>query len=200
MAGTADTIPDGLGLSDELVEGFRSMFGIFDADGAGSISKQNLRDFYAKFGVTFSDDDLDYLMRLFNRGDDSDGGGRKDGQSIDFSAFVKTLDAKSRISRDAFADAFDMFNTSKSGTLTKDELMQAMGFLGEIITEEEADEMLQVAATKDAFVASLQGQIVDSDDSGGGGGGPSLAIHPSSPQHGGNACLLYTSPSPRDRG
>ena len=167
---------DELGLSSELVEGFRSMFNIFDATGSGDITKENLRDFYAKFGVTFSEDDLNYLLRTFNDGDSSK-------ETIAFDNFARTLDAKSRISRDAFADAFDMFNTSKTGTLTKDELVQAMGFLGEVITEEEADEMLQVASSKEAFVATLQGQI-DSVP-GSSSAAPQLQIHPMSPQRNG---------------
>jgi len=170
-------INDDLGLGSELLEGFKAMFTIFDADGAGSISKENLRDFYAKFGVTFSDDDLAYLLRTFNAAD-------PDKQTIDFNDFAKTLDARSRrISRDAFADAFDMFNTSKTGKLTKDELVKAMGSLGEVVTEEEAEEMLQVASSKDSFIATLQGQI-DTDPAQGGVG---LAIHPASPQRSGGA-------------
>ncbi len=167
---------DELGLSPELLDGFRSMFSIFDASGSGKITSDNLRDFYAKFGVTFSDDDLQYLMRTFN-------GGAAGADSIRFDDFAKTLDAKSRISRDAFADAFDMFNTSKSGSLTKGELMQAMGCLGEAITEEEAEEMLQVASSKDAFIATLQGQLDSDSVSAAAPTGPK--IHPMSPQHSG---------------
>ncbi len=140
------------------------MFDIFDADGNGVVSGDNLKGFYAKFGITFSDDDVRYLLQTFT--------GAGDGE-ISFDAFSRTLEAKTHIARDAFGDAFEMFNTSKSGKLSRDELVKAMSLLGEVVTEEEADEMLQVAATKAAFVNTLHGQVA---------GEANLQVHPASPR------------------
>ena len=51
-------------------------------------------------------------------------------------------------SQEAFEDAFDLFNSSGTGTMTQAELQGALQKLNEQVTEEEAAEMLQLASTR----------------------------------------------------
>ena len=77
-----------------------------------------------------------------------------DETSVTFEAFAKAMHSKmaNPAYNEAFADAFDLFDTGRKGELTKAELIAGMDKLGEKLTEEEAEEMLKVAAKRDDFV------------------------------------------------
>ena len=76
---------------------------------------------------------------------------------VDFSAFATSMHEKMADARfnEAFGDAFDLFDSNKSGELSKVELMTGMSMLGETLTEAEADEMLKIAKKKDDFVRAM---------------------------------------------
>jgi len=94
-------------------------------------------------GQSFGEEDLKYMLRQFG-----------DENSVDFIKFAKSMHSKmaNPAYNEAFADAFDLFDTGKKGELTKTELIAGMDKLGEKLTEEEAEEMLKVAAKRDDFV------------------------------------------------
>lgn len=77
-----------------------------------------------------------------------------DDSAVQFEQFAKSMHSKmaNPAYNEAFADAFDLFDVGKKGELTKTELIEGMNKLGEKLTDEEAEEMLKVAAKRTDFV------------------------------------------------
>ena len=123
------------GISKDKVDEFAAAFALFavPVDGGHRITLESLRAMLAKFGQDYGEDDLKYMLRQFSSraGDGSAG--------VDFDAFATSMHEKMADTRfnEAFGDAFDLFDSNKSGELSKVELMTGMQMLGETLTEAE---------------------------------------------------------------
>eukprot|EP01138_Halocafeteria_seosinensis_P002811 gb/GECG01002872.1/.p1 GENE.gb/GECG01002872.1/~~gb/GECG01002872.1/.p1 ORF type:complete len:251 (+),score=50.15 gb/GECG01002872.1/:1-753(+) len=136
------------GIPADKVDEYMAAFEMFDTNRQGKITHSMLKEVLnGQFGQTFSDEDIDYMLKQFS----------DDGQ-VTFEKFAKSLSEKmaNPAYDEAFADAFDLLDSDKQGTLTKEKLQEGMKKLGENLTDEEADEMLKVASTKDDFVKLMR--------------------------------------------
>ena len=134
------------GIPKDKVDEYAAAFSLFAESrgggaGAGhSITLESLRRMLSKFGQDFPEDDLKYMLRQFSSRAGETG-------EVDFAAFATSMHEKMADARfnEAFGDAFDLFDSNKSGELSKVELMTGMSMLGENLTEAEADEVRRAA-------------------------------------------------------
>lgn len=135
------------GIPKDKVDEYAAAFSLFAESrgggaGAGhSITLESLRRMLSKFGQDFPEDDLKYMLRQFSSRAGETG-------EVDFAAFATSMHEKMADARfnEAFGDAFDLFDSNKSGELSKVELMTGMSMLGENLTEAEADEVRSAEA------------------------------------------------------
>ncbi|KAH0842860.1 Calmodulin [Fonsecaea pedrosoi] len=125
-------------LSDEEVKAYKDVFALFDKDGSGTITAQELGEIMKSLGQNPSDSELQDMINEV----DVDRSG-----SIDFEEFLKMM--STTVKAQDFAHetraAFNVFDKDGSGTISADELRQVMKSLGENLTDEEIDEMIREA-------------------------------------------------------
>ena len=103
----------------ELAQAFAMMAGR-----GGAITKKSLKDFFARFGERFTDDELDYVIDQL-RGDEKT-------HAVDRKAFAASMDARLQLGSTTpgvFGDVFDVFDKSSTGTLSSRELRSAMSMM-----------------------------------------------------------------------
>ena len=129
------------GIPKDKVDEYAAAFALFaepreGGRGGHAITLESLRRMLSKFGQDFPEDDLKYMLRQFSSR-------AADTGEVDFAAFATSMHEKMADARfnEAFGDAFDLFDSNKSGELSKVELMTGMSMLGENLTEAEADEV-----------------------------------------------------------
>lgn len=171
------------GIGQDKVEEYKAAFDMFDTDRSGRITVAKLGAVLNdRFGQNFSQDDLGYMLRQFGE----PGSGAAD-NGVDFVSFALSLHEKLNDARynEAFGDAFDLFDVTKSGELTRDDLQNGLNKLGETLTDAEADEMLKVAKKKDDFVRAMSnaatGGIASSSGAAGGAAPAAAAAGPAGP-------------------
>ncbi|XP_060063077.1 uncharacterized protein LOC132543579 [Ylistrum balloti] len=113
----------------------RDVFKIFDQDGDGVITEQELGIVLNSLGESLSDSDLHDMMLEV----DEDGNGE-----IDFPEFLSMMSRrmKDRGSKEDLQEAFRVFDLDGDGFITADELRHAMTSMGEKLTDEEVEEMI----------------------------------------------------------
>lgn len=139
-----------LGITADKIDEYLAAFQLF-AGAGDKITVDHLNTLLnGKFQQEYKGDDLKYMLQQFN-----------DSGDVDFFSFAKTLHEKMADPRynEAFGDAFDLFDTSKTGELSKDDLKAGMMRLGETLTDAEAEEMLKVAKKKDDFVRAMSNAV-----------------------------------------
>lgn len=125
-------------LSDEQIAEFKEAFSLFDKDGDGTISCKELGTVMRSLGQNPSQQEL---LEMINEVD-GDGNG-----TIDFQEFVEMMAKKMKDtdSEEEIREAFKVFDKDGSGYIDSSELRQVMTTLGEKLTDEEVDEMIQEA-------------------------------------------------------
>jgi len=165
------------GIPADKIDEYKAAFDMFDPDRSGKITVDKLAHLMNEtFGQSFSTDDLRYMLQQFH-----------ESAEVNFSAFASTLHDKMGDPRfnEAFGDAFDLFDTTRTGELSKDDLQSGMLKLGERLTDAEAEEMLKIAKKKDEFVRSMTSAVAAGSGGGGGGGSaPSAAPAAAAPAGG----------------
>lgn len=111
---------------------------MFDKDGDGTISCKELGTVMRSLGQNPSQQEL---LEMINEVD-GDGNG-----TIDFQEFVEMMAKKMKDtdSEEEIREAFKVFDKDGSGYIDSSELRQVMTTLGEKLTDEEVDEMIQEA-------------------------------------------------------
>ncbi|KAL2443965.1 Calmodulin [Exophiala dermatitidis] len=124
--------------SEEEIKAYRDVFALFDKDGSGTITAQELGEIMRSLGQNPSDSELQDMINEV----DIDHSG-----SIDFDEFLKMMSTTVRAQDFAHETraAFDVFDKDGSGTISADELRQVMKSLGENLTDAEIEEMIREA-------------------------------------------------------
>ncbi|CAL1126429.1 unnamed protein product [Cladocopium goreaui] len=127
-----------ISLTEAQVEEFQEAFGLFDKDGNGCISVDELGVVLKALGRTPTQDELKAMIGEA----DEDGSGQ-----IEFPEFLKLMAAKlhDMDSVEELQEAFSVFDRDKSGQVTASELKHVMNSLGEKVTNEEVEQMIAEA-------------------------------------------------------
>ncbi|XP_028676067.1 calcium-binding protein LPS1-alpha-like [Erpetoichthys calabaricus] len=125
-------------LTPEQIAEFKEAFFMFDKDGDGTITAQELGTVMRSLGQTPSDQELQDLINSA----DVDGNGL-----IDFSEFLTMMAKKMKDAdvEEEIHEAFKVFDKDGDGSISAAELHLAMKNLGEKLTEDEIYEMINEA-------------------------------------------------------
>ncbi|XP_044472739.1 calcium-dependent protein kinase 2-like isoform X2 [Mangifera indica] len=141
-------------LSNDEIQGFKSMFKNLDTDNSGTITYDELKEGLARLGSKLTEDEVKQLMEAA----DVDGDG-----TIDYIEFITATMHRHRLERDEHLyKAFQHFDKDNSGFITVDELESAMKEYGmgddatikEIISEVDTDNDGRI--NYDEFVAMMR--------------------------------------------
>ncbi|KAK3093112.1 hypothetical protein FSP39_011207 [Pinctada imbricata] len=115
---------------------FRQAFQVFDKDGDGTISTEELGVVMRSLGESPSEDELEDLINEI----DVDGNGE-----IDFDEFLTMMAKKQNAidAEDQIREAFKVFDKDNLGYITASELRRIMTTLGDKLPDEEVDEMIE---------------------------------------------------------
>eukprot|EP00658_Telonema_sp_P-2_P075498 TRINITY_DN6507_c0_g1_i1.p1 TRINITY_DN6507_c0_g1~~TRINITY_DN6507_c0_g1_i1.p1 ORF type:complete len:184 (+),score=63.64 TRINITY_DN6507_c0_g1_i1:191-742(+) len=135
-----------LGLPEEDVAVFRGTFDAFDADGGGSIDRDELRDLLMAFGMFPSEQELDQMIHEVDEDDSGE---------IEFDEFLRMvvlrMERNMMGDKDAVRMGFDVLDTEKTGSLnseTLEEILTHRGTGGDdkmTITTREVQSMIRAA-------------------------------------------------------
>jgi len=125
-------------LTRRQVKEFKDAFAIFDKDGGGSITTQELGDVMKSLGQKPTNAELDTMVREI----DADGNGE-----IDFPEFLTMMLRKMNEGNPEkeLMDVFMVFDKDGSGTISAEELRAAMKVIGEKLTDDEIEDALKLA-------------------------------------------------------
>ena len=117
---------------------FKDAFAIFDKDGGGSITTQELGDVMKSLGQKPTNAELETMVRDI----DADGNGE-----IDFPEFLTMMLRKMNEGNPEkeLMDVFMVFDKDWSGTISAEELRAAMKVIGEKLSEDEIEDAIKLA-------------------------------------------------------
>lgn len=127
-----------LQLTDEQIEDFREAFGLFDRDGTGSISVDELRAVLRSLGKNPTESELREMIREV---DEDDSG------TIEFPEFLTMMVRKVKApdTQDELVNAFRVFDYEENGFISAQQLCHVMTNIGEKLSQAEITEMLKQA-------------------------------------------------------
>jgi centrin-1 len=126
------------GLTEEQKQEIREAFDLFDTDGSGTIDAKELKVAMRALGFEPKKEEIKKMIADI----DKDGSG-----TIDFEEFLQLMTAKmgERDSKEEILKAFRLFDDDNSGTITFKDLKRVAKELGENLTDEELQEMIEEA-------------------------------------------------------
>ncbi len=112
----------------EQINEMEEIFSAMDENNDGMLSKEEISKGYEKhFGVQIEDEEVDKIFDAI----DTDGSG-----AIDYSEFLMaTMNESQLLSKENLKRAFKMFDKDNSGTISRDEIREALGDMEEEIAE-----------------------------------------------------------------
>lgn len=127
-------------LTEEQIAEFKEAFLIFDKDGDGSISTQELGTVMRSLGQNPTEDELKTMIQEV----DEDGSG-----TIDFKEFLGLMAKKMQEfdSEDDLLDAFRVFDMDGNGFISANELKYVLANVGEKLNDEDIEEMIRETDT-----------------------------------------------------
>ncbi len=127
-------------LTRAQVQEFKEAFDIFDVDGGGTITAEELGEVMKSLGQKPTRAQLEAMVREI----DADGDG-----AIDFPEFLTMMLRKMNEGdpEKELRDVFTVFDKDQSGTISADELKSVMKVIGEKLTEQEIEDAIRLADT-----------------------------------------------------
>ena len=127
-------------LTRAQVQEFKEAFDIFDVDGGGTITAEELGEVMKSLGQKQTRAQLEAMVREI----DADGDG-----AIDFPEFLTMMLRKMNEGdpERELRDVFTVFDKDQSGTISADELKSVMKVIGEKLTEQEIEDAIRLADT-----------------------------------------------------
>ena len=124
--------------TNRQLEEIKEAFSLFDKDGDGTITIDELATVMRSLGQNPTDEELQDMINEV----DADGNG-----VIDFSEFLNLMAKKGKENdaKEEYMEAFRVFDRDGDGLISREELRFAMMNLGEKLTDEELDAMLREA-------------------------------------------------------
>mmetsp|Transcript_57555 Transcript_57555/g.136901 ORF Transcript_57555/g.136901 Transcript_57555/m.136901 type:complete len:166 (-) Transcript_57555:219-716(-) len=132
-------------LIDEQIQEFREVFDLFDEDKDGRLSKKELGTMLTALGQSPSEDDLNKMIRQVIG---TNGPQEYDAEEpITFEDFLSLMAQKIKEgdSEDELIEAFKVFDRDNDGYINAEELRFSMVGLGEKLSDQEVDDMIQEA-------------------------------------------------------
>ncbi|KAK4184086.1 hypothetical protein QBC35DRAFT_442116 [Podospora australis] len=126
------------GFTPDQIAQYKDVFEIFDKDGTGDITAQELGDVMRELGLNPSKEELEDIV---NEADLN-----KDGV-ISFEEFLALMSqgVKETDTEQELINAFKVFDKDGSGTISSEELRNVLKSLGENLTDQELDDMIKLA-------------------------------------------------------
>ncbi|WOL15687.1 calmodulin-7-like isoform X1 [Canna indica] len=127
-------------LSPEQIAEYEDAFKLFDKDGNGHITTMELGNVMKVLGQEPTESELRAMIKEV----DIDGNG-----TIDKKEFLNLMGnrCKESTSEEELKDAFKVFDKDQNGFISADELRHVMKNLGELLTDDEVNEMIKEADT-----------------------------------------------------
>uniref|UniRef100_A0A8D2B0J4 Calmodulin like 3 n=1 Tax=Sciurus vulgaris TaxID=55149 RepID=A0A8D2B0J4_SCIVU len=127
-------------LTEEQIAEFREAFSLFDKDGDGCITTQELGTVMRSLGQNPTEAELQGMVNEIDR----DGNG-----TVDFPEFLGMMARKMKDtdSEEEIREAFRVFDKDGNGYVSAAELRHVMTRLGEKLSDEEVEEMIRAADT-----------------------------------------------------
>ena len=125
-------------LTEEQIADFKEAFSLFDKDGDGIIRLNELPLLIRSLNQNPTNAEINEMINEI----DSEGTGQ-----IDFPEFISLLARRMKDvnPEEELREAFQVFDTEKTGLIISIELKHVISTLGEVFTEEEADQMIKEA-------------------------------------------------------
>ncbi|CAD5114902.1 DgyrCDS3936 [Dimorphilus gyrociliatus] len=129
-------------LSEEQIAELKVAFDMFDKDGDGCVTVEELKTVMRSLGQNPTDRDIDEMTN----GNIKHGDG-----NIDFVQFIEMLAnfsaSSNGTSEEEIREAFKAFDKDGNGFISADEISSIMSKLGEHLSENEIKEMIEMADT-----------------------------------------------------
>lgn len=128
----------------------REAFHLFDQDGDGIISKHELRFVMRSLGLNCSDEKMVQMLREI----DSNNNG-----TIDFAGFchIMTIGVQEPETEEHLVEAFQVFDEELREYVTVDEIRHFMTEYGDVLSRDEADQMIKDAQIIDSCTETING-------------------------------------------
>ncbi|CAD5112518.1 DgyrCDS1730 [Dimorphilus gyrociliatus] len=125
-------------LQPEVIAEIQEVFSFFDKDGDGCITTRELGPVLRSLGHNPADSEINRLLEEF----DEDGSG-----TLDFTEFLTLMVRvpKEEGTQGLTEEAFQVFDKENNGQISVAELRHIMTNMGEKLTDEEVDEMIEFA-------------------------------------------------------
>lgn len=137
-----ENAPRPVTLGEAQVAEFCSAFRLLDADGDGTITRDELARVFANLGHTASESEIDEYMARAT--------GSRAADTISLGEFIATMERVANAARgddDEIRRAFEVFDCNGNGYIDAGELRRVMTAFGEALTEEEVNDMMAEADT-----------------------------------------------------
>ena len=135
-------------LSEEQIEEFKEQFALFDTEGKGNITAENLGKVLRSLGQNPTDTELQDQIR--------EGDANGDGV-IDFSEFlsmiVERMSKEDEEDEEKEREAFRIFDIDGNGVIDFEDLKQAMKNVGEDLTDEEVKKTMRDGGSTTLYTA-----------------------------------------------